>query len=178
MAIFGKSERSQPELWIMKATYFIVFIAKSICILLFLFGSASALTDQKEDRFFCFEVYDYVYLDNGNSSAENFELNRKSFYFLLEQVNVLKKKPLFVKFKEDQVVYYFPEPCSVSMKDFPDFIANHNQEFNNKLMLAPSQNYKTQDIECVFSEKLKTLCPSGHVSLNKGARTLRDIDGR
>ena len=82
-------------------------------------------------------------------------------------MNNLKPLPLDVSFVENQVVYYFWEPCSKTKAGFPELIKNHNRHFGGKIRLVPSQHYKKEDIECVLAEKLQPSCPGGHLRIDK-----------
>jgi len=149
----------------MKVIYFTKFIAKYSLLGILLTYSAQAQTATKKQ--FCYEVYDYIYSDQNRNSNQNFILRDKSFYFLFKLVSSFNHLPLHVNFSEDQVVYYFWEPCSKTKVEFPQLIKDHNHEFGGKIRLVPSQNYKKKDIECILAEKPQPSCPGGHVTINK-----------
>ncbi len=135
----------------MKAIFSIAFIAKYFGILFVLHsGAVYAQEEQKKKLDFCFEVFDYVYVDSSVNNDQTSNLKDISFDFLLEQINKSKDWPLLVHFGDGQVIYYFEEPCSVSMKGFSEFISAHNKEFEGELMLVPTQNHKGNYGNCVF----------------------------
>lgn len=149
----------------MKVIYFIGFIAKFSLICFLLTCSAQAQTAGK--KYFCYEVYEYSYSDQKKDSHQNFILKDQSFDFLLKLVNALTSLPLDVSFVENQVIFYFWEPCSKTKEGFPGLIKDHNHKFGGKIRLVPSQNYKKEDIECVLAEKFQASCPGGHLTIDK-----------
>ncbi len=155
----------------MKVIYFTGFIAK--CSLFCLLFTANVQAQTAGKKFFCYEVYDYVYRNKNGRSRLNFILKDQSFDLLLKLVNNLKHLPLHGYFYDDQVVYYFWEPCSKTKEGFAELIKDHNRKFGGNIRLVPSLTYKKEDIECVLAEKLQPSCPGGHLTIDKEEKRQR-----